>query len=287
MRSLVCLSLAWFCLVAIAEPLRPSGLLYRVQPPDGAATSYLFGTIHSEDPRVLDLPDQVLRTFANSPRLALEVIPDATAIIKAMVSMVYTDGRLLREVIPADLYRETAAALEALGMPEEAIKDLKPWAVVLLLSVPPSETGEFLDHHLYTRADAEGKSVLGLETMAEQLALFEDLSESEQITLLRETLAAREELADTVEELIRAYLDADLDRLQTLGDTTLSASDPALAARFQERVIDSRNHRMVERMRPLLHEGGWFIAVGALHLPGDEGIVALLRQQGYRVTPAD
>ncbi|UHD18383.1 TraB/GumN family protein [Thiocapsa bogorovii] len=262
------------------------GILFEIHSPSGAPPSFLFGTIHSEDVRVVELPAPVREAFDRSPSVALEVVPDASAIIRAMVTMAYTDGRLLRDVLPADLYQETAAALGGIGMPEEAFKDLKPWAVATLLSSPPSETGEFLDMLLFRRAVADGKRVEGLETMTEQLTVFDALPESDQITLLRETLASRDQLPRIFEALTAAYLKRDIDELQRLSEQHLADSDPRLAALFQRVVIDSRNLRMVERMAPLLDEGGWFIAIGALHLPGDQGVVALLRQRNHRVTVA-
>jgi uncharacterized protein YbaP (TraB family) len=266
-----------------AEPDPSRGILFQVRPYDGTAPSVLFGTIHSEDPRVIALPEPVRDAFETSPRVALEVLPDSAAIIKAMIAMTYTDGRLLRDALPSALYEETAAALAEIGMTEEAFKDIKPWAVVTMLSAPPSETGEFLDMMLYKRALDAGKELAGLETMAEQLAVFEGLSVDDQVALLRETLASRGDLPGVFEALITAYLDRDLVALQRLSDAYLADSDPALATLFQDIVIDKRNHRMAERIEPLLARGRWFIAVGALHLPGPEGILELLRDRGYEV----
>ncbi|MBS1201739.1 MAG: hypothetical protein H6R22_248, partial [Chromatiaceae bacterium] len=123
------------------EAPRRGALLYEVRAPGGQNPSYLFGTIHSEDPRILDLPGPVLTAFADSPAFALEVVPDTEAIIKSMVTMTYTDGRTLREVLPADMYPEVAAALQGLGMPPAAFRDFKPWAVLTLISVPPAGSG--------------------------------------------------------------------------------------------------------------------------------------------------
>jgi uncharacterized protein YbaP (TraB family) len=263
----------------------PKALLYEIRSDNAAPPSYLFGTIHSEDPRVLDLAEPIVTAFQASAGFALEVVPDADAIIRAMVSMTFKDGRTLRDVLPPGLYLKAAAALEGLGMPPAAYNDFKPWAVVTLLSVPRGEGGEFLDLRLHRDAIEAGKQVAGLETMEEQLAIFEDLDEREQVALLRETLDSLDELPDLLATLIAAYLERDLDALQTYGDQYLDGSDPRLAELFREVAVRSRNHRMVERMGPLLDEGGWFIAVGALHLPGTEGILALLRAQGYRVSP--
>jgi len=85
------------------------------------------------------------------------------------------------------------------------------------------------------------------------------------------------------EDLTRAYLDRDLERLLRIGYESL---DPrGMTEGFADRLINERNVRMIDRLQPLLRRGKVFIAVGALHLPGDGGILALLEGRGYRVTP--
>jgi uncharacterized protein len=265
------------------ETTAPQGLLLKISSAATPRPSFLFGTIHSEDPRVIALPAPVQTAFAASPGFALEVVPDGPALIKAMVTMTYTDGRTLDQVLPPDLYASVATALAERGMSKEAFKDFKPWAIMTQLSTPPTETGEFLDMMLYRSALARHKMVKGLETMEEQLAIFENLSLPDQIGLLRETLAARDRFKVRLDELTLAYLRRDLAGLRALSEAYLRESDPRLADLFRETVVDSRNRRMTERMAPLLAEGGWFIAIGALHLAGESGVVARLRGLGYSV----
>jgi uncharacterized protein YbaP (TraB family) len=272
------------CPAAAAGEVTEAGLLYEVRA-QGAPPSFLFGTIHSEDPRVTDLPPPVREAFEGSGRFAMEVLPDANAILRSMLTMVYTDGRTLEDVTGPDLYRQAVEAVKARGMNEAAIKDFKPWAVVTLLSVPRSETGEFLDMLLYRDALAAEKPVVGLESIDEQLAVFEDLSEPDQVALLKETLEAGDQLPAVFERLLEAYLARDLTELLRLSDLYLSAGDPRLAKRFRATALQARNRRMAERMRDLLDEGDFFIAVGALHLPGEGGILARLRAAGYQVNP--
>jgi uncharacterized protein YbaP (TraB family) len=263
----------------------PRGMIYKIQAPDTPPPSFILGTIHSEDPRVLDLPAPVRSAFERSPGFVLEVVPDAQAIIKSMITMNYTDGRTLKEVLPPELYRRTAEALQELGMTPEAFKDFKPWAVVTLLSLPPAEKGEFMDLVLYRTAVDAGKEIKGLETMEEQLGVFDGLSESDQIAFLEEALDSRAEMPTLFEELIQAYLAQDLETLMELSERHLQRGDPRLAALFRETAVDSRNRRMAERLGPLLEQGGWFVAIGALHLPGEKGVLRLLEEQGYEVTP--
>lgn len=278
LASVAAASLTWARETATAQ-----GVLYRVESAPAQAPSYLLGTVHSEDPRVLAVPESVRSVFDASPGFALEVVPNAEAIIKSMVTMTYSDGRTLKAVLPSDLYERTAEALEALGMTPNAFEDFKPWVVVTLLSLPPAEKGEFLDLALYRAAVEAQKTIRGLETMEEQLAIFDGLDELDQIALLRETLDARHQMPAMFEDLIRAYLAQDLDALMERSELHLRGSDPRLAALFRESAVDSRNRRMAERMRPLLDQGGWFIAVGALHLPGEQGLLRLLEAQGYSV----
>ena len=283
LQGLLVVALASGWALAAAHESSEKGLLFEVRAGDAPA-SWLFGTIHSEDPRVTEFPEPVRSAFDNAQRFAMEVVPDAEAILKSMVTMVYTDGRTLKDVVGPDTYRAAVDAVKAKGMTEAAVRDFKPWAVVTLLSVPSAETGEFLDMRLYKDALAAGKPVVGLESIDEQLAVFENLSESDQVALLRETLEVMHQLPDVFESLIGAYLRRDLANLLRLSDLYLSAGDPGLAERFRAAALDVRNLRMSERIMELLDEGGHFIAVGALHLPGDKGILQRLHAAGYETT---
>ena len=264
--------------VAAGEP----GLLFEIDATEaGGAPCYLFGTIHSEDPRVLALTAPTQAAFDRSTVFIMETIPDTQAVIRAMMAMVYTDGRGLAQVAGRPLYEQTVQALAERGMAEEAIKDYKPWAAATLLGMPEAGTGEFLDIRLYKAALAAGKQVQGLESIEEQLAVFDTLTEEDQIALLRETLEARPTLPEVFARLLEAYLSQDLARLERLGDEYLRRGDPQLAARFRHAALEVRNQHMTDRMLAYLGRGGCFIAVGALHLPGKEGVLARLGQAGF------
>jgi uncharacterized protein len=272
----------WLSLAAAADAQSERGLLFEVEGTRGIP-SYLFGTIHSEDPRVVALPKPVQDAFDRASVLVMEVIPNQAAIGRSVNAMIFHDGRRLEDVIGASLYAKTVTVLKTRGLTEAAIQDFKPWAIITLLSLPRSETGQFLDLRLYQDALAQGKPALGLETMDEQLSIFEELSERDQIALLRETLAVQDEMPDVFERLIRAYLSRDLDELLRLSERYLQGGDSALAERFRVAALDRRNRRMAQRLIPLLRRGGYFVAVGALHLPGKGGLLGRLTDSGFRV----
>jgi uncharacterized protein YbaP (TraB family) len=258
------------------------GLLFEISGA-GPTPSYLFGTIHSDDPRVLSLPARVQTAFDLADGFVMEAVPDPEAVDKARRVMLFGDGRRLSAILPMDLYRQVVEAAASRGLSTAAIEPLKPWALVTLLSAPPSRSGEFLDLMLYRTAQEQGKPVAGLETLYEQMAILDGLTEAEQIALLRETLATIGELGEVQTRLLAAYVRRDLDSLTQLNAMYRRWSSPELAARVQELAVDERNARMAERLRPLLDQGGRFVAIGALHLPGPKGVLQRLMDSGLAV----
>lgn len=261
------------------------GLLWRVETQQGSV-NYLFATIHSEDPRVLALPAPVRQAFDTAQTLVLEMDLGVEGALAMGQAMMLPPDQALQSLIGEKLYRQCVTAMAERGYPGEVVDRLQPWAIVLTLSMPPPQTGLFLDYVLYVRAAEQGKAVVGLERLDEQLAVFTSLSMAEQTSLLRDTLREYRKLPQQFEQLIEAYLQRDLQALAKLGEQqSRSGSDKALQQRFMASLVDERNERMARRLLPLLEKGGVFAAVGALHLPGETGLLAQLRQQGLRVSP--
>ncbi len=208
---------------------------------------------------------------------------DEASLLQSVTALVFADGRNLPMVLGDELYSRTAAVVTQMGIPEIALRQYKPWAVMTMLAVPPVKTGRFLDLMLYSTAKAAGVEVIGLETISEQLSLFDGLSDDEQIKLLRETLNNLDRLPLAFESSIQTYLKRDLAGLVRINEEMIQYGDPELGLRLNGMLIDGRNERMVERMLPLLEQGGLFVGVGALHLPGQKGILFKLEQLGYSV----
>jgi uncharacterized protein YbaP (TraB family) len=166
--------------------------------------------------------------------------------------------------------------------PLESIR-LKPWAAMILLSRPESQGGYALDEQLYHWAINQDKNLCALETLSEQLAIFDHLSHQDQISLLIDTLDNSVAMKDLNEALIVAYLSGNLDKIyqQSL---EIDGGNSELAIRLRERLIDQRNSIMVYRLIPVLDIGYAFVAVGSLHLPGKQGLLQLLREKGFIVT---
>lgn len=270
-------------LAASAAPLQ-KGILWKIDSA-GHRASYLLGTMHSEDPRVTQIPAKVRTPFELASSFTAEIKMDIGTMISMSQSMFYLDGRELESIIGKQQYQKSVSLLANYGIPAMLVKHMKPWAVATTLSLPKPKTGLFLDLMLFNEAQAQGKALYGLETPAEQLAIFDNMSDKEQVTMLQDTLKNHHLLPGMLDQLLGAYLQRDLTKLQKLSDEFMKMGDAKIAKKFTKEIVIDRNHRMVKRMQPRLKEGNAFIAVGALHLPGDEGILNLLKKRGYRVSP--
>ncbi len=267
---------------ALAETDRQRGLLWEIGRA-GQPAGYLFGTIHSEDPAVLALPASVQQAFEAAEKVVLEVQLDMDAMLFSSQVMLLDEGRRLSEITGKDLFEQASRAIQTRGIPEVVLDRMKPWAAAVTLSMPAPESGEVLDMLLYQRALQAGKQVFGLESIREQLAVFDDMPESKQLILLKDAVENFPEIDAMHRELLDAWMQRDLAALMAINMAAMQTGDRQLAAEFQDRLVVRRNKLMAERLLPYLQEGKVFVAVGALHLPGEDGLLNLLEQHGYTV----
>jgi uncharacterized protein len=288
LASLIAIIVALLCSVEArsapptAATATPPGLLWKVEGRD-YKPSYLFGTIHIADPRVTELPPPVRTAFDTASHLILEVVPDVAGLGRLAQAMRFTDGRGLKQAVGTKMYADARAAFATRGMPLEGFDDYKPWAVTLILLLPDPRGGMPLDFALQVRAAEAGLTVEGLETMKEQIEVFDGLTLDDQRALLAVSLRHQAKLTEHLETLVQAYLARDLAKLQEIAEAD-ELSNPALHAMVIRRLLTDRNRRMVARMQLALRRGNAFIAVGAAHLPGPLGIVKLLEREGYNVS---
>lgn len=259
-------------------------LLWRVER-SGLRPSYVFGTIQSEDPRVAELPPSVIQAFRFSDAFAMEMIPDQTALAGMSAAMFISEGPNLHEMLGDEWFQRTAALAALYGVPPAILSSLKPWVVFTALTMPKAEEGMFLDVILYGAALSDGKYIHGLETADEQVGTFESIDMNDQLTILKEVVVNHEAIGHLNQELVNSYARGDLNAVASLQAQYIANGDQRLEQMYQQRTVDDRNLRMVERMLPRIEEENTFIAIDALHLPGINGVLHLLEQRGYRVSP--
>lgn len=270
-----------------------SAVLWRLERA-GTANSYLLGTVHLTDPRVTTLSDKARDALAQAQTVVLEAAdlsPEATAraLAAATKSTTYTDGRSLAYMLRGDEYEKVRATLTRSGVPPETARFYRPWVITMLTAASECErkkvqSGELvLDMKIAAEAKARNIPVAGLETIEEQLEAMTSVPDDQQVGMLRASLKFVDRTDDLVETMVRLYLDR---RIGASWDLQLvlaaqAGVDEGAFEGFKQKLIVERNSKMVKAALPFLEKGGAFIAVGALHLPGKTGLVALLREAGY------
>lgn len=254
---------------------------------NGQEAGYLLGTIHSEDPRVLDFSEEFLTRLRNSDVFAMELVPDLSTLSRLTGYMHYPPGQTLESVIGEDRFVALVSALSGYGVAPEIINRMKPWAAMMTLSTPPPKTGFFMDLSLSLRASGNGLEVVGLETLEQQLSFLQNMPVAMQLSLLDQAINEFSQVNEVHDQMVTAYLENDLVDLQALSDEQLQAVGEKARDYFIKAGINARNHGMASSLLPQLRKNTVFVAVGALHLPGEEGLLNILRQQGFELSPLD
>lgn len=274
------------------------GRLWRVEKP-GVAPSFLFGTMHLSDPRVTALPPAAEAAFAAARSLVIETtdVLDPAKMTQAMLAhpelMMFTDGGSLPALLDDGERAAAEAALKERGIALAAVQKMKPWMIAAMAAMPACEAarkaaGEpVLDVLLAQRAGERGLPLHGLESVVDQLQAIASLPMHLHVRGLIETLKLGDGVEDVMETMLALYVAGDIAAVWPFFRVALpsgSAAEEEGYAAFQEAMIVTRNRTMADEAAPHLDAGGAFVAVGALHLPGAEGVIALLRERGYAVT---
>ncbi|ATU93505.1 TraB/GumN family protein [Phyllobacterium zundukense] len=280
-----------------AETENGKGLLWKIEKP-GVKPSFLFGTMHLTDPRVLKLSDAAEAAYQGADTIVIETdeVLDPKAPMKVMAEtpdlMMFTDGTTLDKLIPKDKLETVRSALSERGISLAAVNRMQPWMLTSMLAMPACEFARkkegtnFLDIKLAEEARSRGKQIAGLETIKDQLSAMASLPAQFHIDGLIETLTLGPKLPDVFETMTVLYTQGQIGMIFPLmrsvsPDGTESGKN---YAEFEEKMVNARNRTMADRAVPIVDRGNAFIAVGALHLPGEQGLVALLKNKGYTLT---
>ena len=253
-----------------------------------ANTVYLLGSVHMLKPTDSALPPEVLSAYERCKALVMELDlndADAEALLGSSVELaMLPEGQSLSEVLGTELYGELAAHAKSLGMEPELMDRFQPWFAALALEQTALgksgfEAGAGVDEQFAQRAQADGKPIIALETVDEQLGFFAHLSMEQQRQYLRATLKDLDTEASDAAVRVAAWQRGDSAELERLMRKE-SADNPELF----RMLTTERNRRWLSRITELLHDDqDYLVIVGALHLVGDDGLVALLRNQGFKI----
>lgn len=276
----------------------PNGeaVLWKIDKP-GVAPSYLLGTMHLSDPRIATLSPAVTDAIAQSTSVTLEVADLSSeaageAMTKAGKLLVYTDGTKLSALLSPEEFKQVQQVVTKSGMPDSASAAMKPWLVSMLMATSDCERkqvnsgAKVLDLLIAAEAERRGIKVGGLEKIEDQLTAMASIPDDQQVAMLKVGLKYMDRSNDMMETLVQMYLKRQISAAMPF-QIALAAEHGTPASAFdgfKHSLLVLRNERMLNAALPLLDHGKAFIGVGALHLSGATGLVALLRERGYTVT---
>lgn len=263
-----------------AQELEKS-LLWEISGNGLEKSSYLFGTIHMTCDASLD--DNIKMALDNTSLLVLELDMDDPKMQTEMMKGIYMkDGKTIKDLVNEEEYQLLEAFLkEEIGMPITMVGNIKPFFLTAMMYPKLLNcTVQSFENELMKVAHEQEEEVLGLETIEEQLNVFEAIPYEDQVTdLLR---SAKDNMAydkETFQKMLELYDAKDLEGLNTMmmEDENLSTT------KHKDVMLDNRNENWIEKIEDFSKKQPTFFGVGAAHLPGDNGVINLLRKKGYTV----
>ena len=284
--SKVVLTGVWLALgfgVSGREKAKDNSLLWRISNKDMKKPSYLFGTMHMICPDDYVWTDAMKTSLKTAEAVCFVMDLDAPDMFMEIAKgMLNNSGKRLKDYFSEEDYAKISTYLaDSMGVDISMFEQMKPAAIQSLItektfSCPSPVSYEV---NIMQEAQRDKKEILGLETPAEQLDLFDNLPVDSVISELLMMVQGKDENRDDYAELITAYKTQDLPRLNNL--IQRSASKDIDLGGF----LDTRNEKWVPRMVEQMDQRSIFFAVGAGHLWGDNGLITLLRKAGYKVEP--
>ena len=261
------------------------GVFWRVSK-DGEVVGHILGTIHSNDERITRIPDPVMEVFAEARGYAIEAFPGSNlwnpyhGFQSIAGRMMLEDGKTLAEVAGEEIASQVYAVLKRNHAEEKFARRIKPWAAIHSLSIKSEHQGPIIDQKLLDLAVVQDKDLYQVESPEELLAAFYGMPMDSQVSLLADKLRAYPAARGTMERIIQAYAREDLQEMMDLSTDFIDKSPDKRRHHqaYVKHAIDVRSVVMAHYMQEPFRDGGAFVAIGALHLYGENGVLALIGQ---------
>ena len=263
------------------------GLIWKIE--RGGRSGWLVGSLHLLTADAYPLPASLDTAFAAADVLIEEANPDElkapAAAMQLVAKAMYPPGTTLQSQVSKETFEKIAKRAAGIGLPIERLQGFKPWMVALTLVGLELQKGGFdpglgLDQHFLSRAPAAGKKVRTLETALEQIDFLEGLSPQLQEGLVAASFEGADTELQQVQRIAAAWKAGDTAPIERLLQTDMKNVDAAI----YETLLVGRNRRWVPQIEDCFSQQRCFVVVGAAHLVGPDGLVAMLKAKGYTVS---
>lgn len=267
---------------ALAQPA-----LYIVH--DDDTTIYVLGTFHLMRPGATWRDARIDAALASSDAFYFEA--DAWGVDPAEMQAVvlgagmYPQGETLPSHLTSDQWVAVSDMAISLNLPPQALQQMRPWFAAINIAALIGVSEGFdpnlgVDATLYNELRASGRELRFFETFEDQIHFLSHFGEDIQVKMLMETVSNPAANEGQFDRMYNAWAAGDLDQLDEIGNGEMRRAYPEV----YEAIIANRNRQWVADLTALMGERGtFFVAVGALHLPGDEGVISLMESRGFTV----
>ncbi len=273
------------CFFIEQPPATPHTLLWKISGKGLAKPSYLFGTMHVLCADEARLSDGLKTVIAGCDEIWFEIkLDDMSNILGAMKVMQMNDDKRLSDLLPADQYQKVKDyfAQHASLLPFGMLERFKPLLISALIEEQNMncQATDGMELSIMKEVHPTGKPIRGLETMEFQAGLFDSIPYVKQAKELVDYIDSAEQYKKMNLDLAGVYKEQDLDKIDELS----RKDDPAMDG-YMDLLLYDRNRKWARNLDTLLPGKSLLIAVGAAHLPGKDGLIDLLRKEGYELTP--
>lgn len=274
---------------------KQKSLLWKISGNGLDKPSWLYGTIHVIPRDEFDFSDATLAALKQARRVTFEIdmreMTNLSTQLSLMTKAFMPGGKTLRDLLSEEDYAFVRAKMDDKGLPPGMLERMKPMFVSTLFAgeEDPDQTQEIsnrkmtsVEMEIYRIVKKRKLESAGLETASYQLAIFDSIPYDAQARMLVESLRSGDgEGGNELAQMIDLYKAGDIDAMQAM-----IAEEGMGMAQYEELLLRRRNHNWIPVMGRMMREKSTFFAVGAGHLGGEHGVIALLRQSGYLVEPA-
>ncbi len=267
-----------------AAPEKQNALLWQITGKGLTKPSYLYGTIHMICPEDFSMSDTLRSSFAKSEKIYLEIDMDDPAMTMKTLQLALMKDKSLKDLMSKEDYTRLEKFMQdSIGMPLMIFNKMKPFTLmsVLYTKVLPCSKMESYEQSFMAMAQQQKKEILGLEKLEDQFAVFDKIPDTAEVNMILNMINDFSGQKKEFAKMTEAYKRKDLDALAKM----INAS-PDMAG-YEDLLLVNRNKNWIPVMEKAMATQGIFFAVGAGHLPGEDGVLTLLRKAGYTVTPVE
>lgn len=261
-----------------------NSLLWEVSGKGLKQKSYLFGTFHLMCRGDIQFSPQLKTAVSNAAEMYMELdMDDPAVMLGGMMMMNMKDGKKLKDLYTEAEYEKLSSFFkDTLHMPMNFLERVKPYFLVAMMypKMMPCKTVSGVEEELLKLAKQNKKEIKGLETLEFQAAVFDTIPYELQAKELLKSIDSLPAYTLYFDSMLQVYKDQQLDKMVTLfNDEEFGMQE------YQDILLDNRNRNWVTQLKVLMKKESVFVAVGAGHLVGEKGLIALLKKEGYTLKP--